>query len=114
MNGITLVGMAVPPVNATPTWPAEALPETELLVIVNVPPVTCTPLLGPAEVPAEMMLLSSVSDDPAPWRRTPKLAATPANVDALITDHHQPNRNGLEFLGSLRRSRSFLGKIVVF
>ena len=43
-----------------------------------------------------------------------RLAATPANVDALITDHHQPNRNGLEFLGSLRRSRSFLGKIVVF
>ncbi len=43
-----------------------------------------------------------------------RLAATPANFDALITDHHQPNRKGLEFLGSPRRSLSFLGKIVVF
>ena len=77
--------MAVPPVNATPTCPAEALPETELLVIVNVPPVTCTPLLGPAEEPAEMMLLSRVSDDPAPWRRTPKLAATPASSPTTVT-----------------------------
>jgi CheY-like chemotaxis protein len=43
-----------------------------------------------------------------------RLAAAPDNFDVLITDHHMPNMNGLELLGSLRRSLSFRGKIVVF
>ena len=43
-----------------------------------------------------------------------RLAAAPDAFDVLITDHHMPNMNGLELLGSLRRHRSFKGKIVIF
>lgn len=43
-----------------------------------------------------------------------RLAAAPDAFDVLITDHHMPNMNGLELLGSLRRHQKFKGKIVVF
>jgi CheY-like chemotaxis protein len=43
-----------------------------------------------------------------------RLAAAPDAFDVLITDHHMPNMNGLELLGSLRRHQNFKGKIVVF
>jgi two-component system, chemotaxis family, chemotaxis protein CheY len=43
-----------------------------------------------------------------------RLAAAPDAFDVLITDHHMPNMNGLELLGTVRRTLSFKGKIVVF
>lgn len=36
-----------------------------------------------------------------------------SNFDLVITDHHMPNMNGLEFVTQLRERR-FLGKIMVF
>ncbi len=43
-----------------------------------------------------------------------RLKSAPEAFDVVITDHHMPNMNGLEFIGSLRRSLPFTGKIVVF
>jgi CheY-like chemotaxis protein len=43
-----------------------------------------------------------------------RINAAPADYDVLITDHHMPNFNGLELVGTLRREQRFKGKIVIF
>jgi two-component system chemotaxis response regulator CheY len=42
-----------------------------------------------------------------------RVTAEPAAFDLILTDHHMPNMNGLEFVGHLRAMK-WPGKIVVF
>ena len=42
-----------------------------------------------------------------------RVTADPAAFDLILTDHHMPNMNGLEFVGHLRAMK-YPGKIVVF
>ena len=42
-----------------------------------------------------------------------RVLAGPADFDLILTDHHMPNMNGLEFVTQLRALK-FPGKIIVF
>lgn len=43
----------------------------------------------------------------------PRIEAGPTDFDLVITDHHMPIMNGLEFVGRLRRT-PYAGRIIVF
>jgi two-component system chemotaxis response regulator CheY len=43
----------------------------------------------------------------------PRVEAAPGDFDLVITDHHMPIMNGLEFVARLRQS-PYAGKVVVF
>lgn len=54
--------------------------------------------------------VETVNDGSQALRR---LAAAPEAFDLVITDHHMPELNGLEFMMRLRRL-PYLGKVLVF